>query len=114
MPRIGLCLILILLFVAGCAVSKVSESDLKKLKTSQIATSFFMAEKKILYREVLYKVLWLETKTSSMDFSGAWDPDIEISSIVNESVSALDIASYKVSYIISNKKVLNKKYVKYY
>lgn len=107
MQKIGVSLILVLLFVTGCAVSKVSETDLTKLKTSKIATSFLIAEKKLHYREVLYRVLWLDTKTASMDFSGAWDLELELSNLVNESVVALDIDSYEISDIITENNVLS-------
>ncbi|WP_028862582.1 hypothetical protein [Psychromonas aquimarina] len=91
-------IILFVLFITGCvSTSQIEETDLANMQTSKVATNFFIANERIHYTETLYRVLWLETKTSSMDLSGIWDSKTDILNLVDESVSSLGINSLKIS-----------------
>jgi len=72
---------LLVVLLAGCAapsIAPVQGESLKGLRSEKIAVNYTVATKKINYLETLYRVLWLETKTSSQDYSGIWDPDKEL------------------------------------
>ncbi|QRY79361.1 hypothetical protein JVX91_27995 [Pseudomonas sp. PDNC002] len=83
MKKLVLCLS-VLLFLSGCTyhqqqVAAVEGKTFQPDKTQRIAVSYNLVSKRINYVETLYRVLWLETKTSSQDFSGVWSPDRELS-----------------------------------
>jgi len=61
--------------LVGCAtpgVAPVAGESLEPLKSEKIAVSYSLVSKRINYVETLYRVLWLETKASSSDYSGLW------------------------------------------
>lgn len=67
--------ILFCALLCGCAttaVPPVTGESLEPLKSEKIAVSYSLASTRINYVETLYRVLWLETKTSSSDYSGVW------------------------------------------
>lgn len=73
---------LLVLLTVGCAspsIQPVAGESLAALKTEKIAVSHTLVAQRINYIETLYRVLWLETKTSSQDFSGLWQPDADLS-----------------------------------
>ncbi|MCD4763359.1 MAG: hypothetical protein K8R28_04960 [Desulfobacterales bacterium] len=79
--------------LSGCAVNsanRLSVDQSMDMKREKVAINYFLAEKKINYIETLYRVLWLETKSSSMDFSGIWNPDDLLSDVVSSSIGKLD------------------------
>jgi hypothetical protein len=62
--------------LVGCATPTVPPVDgesLEPLRNAKIAASYSIASKQINYVETLYRVLWLETKVSSSDYSGLWN-----------------------------------------
>lgn len=72
---------LLLLLTVGCAstsVQPVAGESLAPLRTEKIAVSHVLVNQRINYVETLYRVLWLETKASSQDFSGLWHADADL------------------------------------
>lgn len=81
MKRIMSCLA-VLLALGGCAtqekIAAVPGETFQPAKSEKIAISYSLVSKRINYLETLYRVLWLETKTSSQDFSGIWSADSDL------------------------------------
>ncbi len=81
-----LLLLLPILFMTGCAtkptITPVSGESLRSIKTEKVAVKYTLATKRINYVETVYRVLWLETNTSSLNFSGIWSPDQDITGYV--------------------------------
>lgn len=97
-------------FLAGCAtqgVNQLSAEDSGKLKRSKVATSYLMVTKRVNYIETLYRVLWLETKGSSMDISGIWQPDDELGALVNNNLKAMSIDAQNVRTVVSDKSIID-------
>lgn len=77
------------LMLAGCAtapdkIATVAGADISPLKTERAAVSYQLVDKRINYDEKLYRVLWLENKSSAQDFSGIWSADQDLSEYVVE------------------------------
>ena len=80
-----LLLLLTTLFASGCAttaIPPVSGESLQPIKTERVAVKYTLLAKQINYVETIYRVLWLETNTSSQDFSGIWSPDQDLTGYV--------------------------------
>lgn len=96
-------------FVGACAsnqTNRVSPDQSSDLRASKIVVNSFVVEKKINYIETLYRVLWLETKSSSMEFGGIWNPDEEFSDLVSGSLRDLNMESDSL-YSIVNAQIIN-------
>lgn len=77
------------LVLSGCAtapdkIATVAGADISPLKTERTAVSYQLIDKRINYDEVLYRVLWLENKSSAQDFSGIWSADQDLTDYVVE------------------------------
>jgi hypothetical protein len=71
--------------LAGCAnqpakFATLNGESLAPMRTEKVAVSYSLATKKINYLETLFRGLWLESKTSSQDFSGIWSADRDLTS----------------------------------
>ncbi len=76
----GFALLLMLIFV-GCATVPIQPEISSKLKTGKIASTIYFEKKTIEYSEMVYKVLWNETRTQSANFDGIWDVDKDLTEI---------------------------------
>ncbi|MEJ2620298.1 MAG: hypothetical protein P8163_08545 [Candidatus Thiodiazotropha sp.] len=65
-----------------------------------------MVNKKVNYHELLYRVLWLETNTTSLDISGLWNPDVELTVTVNDELLNGGINAYELFSIVNDKDIL--------
>ncbi len=95
--------ILFSLLLQGCAVNStmaLKAEDKDSFRSSKVASSYFMVNKTVDYTEVLYRVLWAEHRASSMDFSGVWEPDDELSIVVNNKLKNASINAIKVTDLI--------------
>ena len=86
-------LALLCAILAGCAttpnkIRALDGADISPLKTERVAVSYKLVDKRINYNEVLYRVLWLENKSSSQDFSGIWSADEDLTSYAMERLRA--------------------------
>jgi hypothetical protein len=96
---------LFLVLLGGCAsgpIPPVAGESLQGLRTERIAASYTLAEPKISYQEQLYRVLWVESKVSSQDFSGVWTPDPDLS---NDLASQLKTEGFSADsvYLVADK-----------
>lgn len=91
--------------MTGCATqeaNQVSTTQSTELRSAKIATNYFMAEKNINYSETLYRVLWLDTKTSKMDFGGIWQPEDDLTLTVNNAIKKMGLQSEPITAIIDS------------
>jgi hypothetical protein len=96
--------------LSGCASpggSQLSAEDSQKLKTSKVATSYFMVTKRVNYIETLYRVVFLETKTASLDISGIWQPDDDLGTLVNDNLRAMAIDARKLGAVVSDRSIID-------
>ncbi len=75
---------LFLLFVlAGCAATSPIKPEVSNnLRSNKIAAAFYMVNKSISYNELLFKVLWNETRTQVSKFEGFWDIDKDLCQVL--------------------------------
>ncbi|MBY0241133.1 MAG: hypothetical protein K2X55_17645 [Burkholderiaceae bacterium] len=59
-------------------IAPLDDADVTPLKSEKLAVSYQLIAKRINYLETLYRVLWLEAKTSSQDFSSIFPADQEL------------------------------------
>jgi len=96
--------ILFTLLVQGCALNSTAAlkaEDKDSFRSSKVASSYFMVNKTVDYTEVLYRILWVEHRASSMDFSGVWDPDDELSIVVNNKLRDTSINVYSEDHSVT-------------
>lgn len=101
-----------ILLIQGCAPKSLTvfhDEDKENFKSSKVASSYYMVQKNVNYSEVLYRVLWVENRSSSMDFSGIWQPDGELSLLVNNQLREVSINAIRITELI-DKKVLDEYY----
>jgi hypothetical protein len=94
-------LVLMLACGGGPKIAIVKQNDLDLVKQSKVASNFYMVSKKVNYLETLFRGLWLETKTSSMDVSGIWNPDEQFSNIVASKLDSLSLSNQNLSELIA-------------
>ena len=75
-------LLIVLALFTGCVNPNFIEPV--KIKKDKMAVSFILLKKNIKYSETLYRVLYLETKSSVRDISGVWDIDKDLSLFTNK------------------------------
>lgn len=91
----------------ACAVAYGDEYRLDGIPNECIAVSYKSTQNKIFYSEILYRVLWLETKRTEKDFSGVWDADQDLLNWIVDSLSAHGFLGAKRIYDLSSLEVIN-------
>lgn len=101
--------ILLITLMSGCVTNeiKMEESELSDFKSSKVATSFFMVNKKVNYFELLYRVLWVETNSTTLDISGLWNPDKELTVTVNDVLLNTGLDAYELFSIVKDNRILD-------
>lgn len=80
--------------LAGCAATpKLSPEIAGELATSSVAAAFYLEGKKINYNEMVYKVLWNETRAQESVFEGSWDVDTEVTDTFSDSLVSIGLSS---------------------
>lgn len=93
MKRISAAIVFTSAILTGCAtapsaVPTVDGADISALKSERIAVNYKVVTKQVNYLETLYRVLWLETKTSRQDFGGLWSADEDMTRYTVEALRA--------------------------
>jgi hypothetical protein len=96
--------------VAGCAtapnkIPAVEGADIGPLKTERAALSYKLVDKRINYNEVLYRVLWVENKASSQDFSGIWSADQDLTDYAVERLRAQGLKADSIYQAVDAKTI---------
>lgn len=103
-------LVTICIGLSACATQStnlLTAEDSGKLKKSKVASSYLMVTKRVNYIETLYRVLWLETKGSSMDISGIWQPDGELGTLINNNLKEASVDSQELKVLITDKAIVD-------
>ncbi len=92
---------LAILSLIGCAGPKAPPQILNAIHENRVASIACLPVKKILYSQLVYKVLYNETVTSTSDFTGLWDIDSALSKQWSEILDHLKIKNQVLSELIS-------------
>lgn len=89
--------------VTGCVSTPVLDADVADdLASSGVAAAFYMEGKKIQYNEMVYKVLWNETRNQESVFEGAWDIDREVTGTFSDSLAGIGLSSRPIYEVLSD------------
>jgi hypothetical protein len=106
MKRFLYLLLLPLLISCGTTpIAPIEGESMAALKTEKVAVNFFLVEKMVLYREELPRVIYIETRSSSRDFSGVWDADRDISGYIADSMKEKGLNAASVYDVLAAEKV---------
>lgn len=90
----------------GCAASPTLSPDVtQSLKGSKLAVVYAQSEKRIHYNELVYKVLWNETRTKDVSFNGLWDIDTDLTSYMAPKVCDLGLKAVSLYDVVSEEEV---------
>lgn len=97
--------LLVLSLIQGCAaplpkIAALHGESLAPMRSEKVAVSYSLAQKRINYLETLYRGLYLETKTSSQDFSGVWAADRDLTDYTLPVLRAQGIDAISVYEIV--------------
>lgn len=84
-------LISVAIIFSGCATAPIGKDVSQALRSSKVAVVYAQLNKKIHYEELVYKVLYNETRTQDVSFDGLWDIDSELSNFMAPKVSELGL-----------------------
>lgn len=88
---------LIVSLAAGCASAPTLTPEIAdELSASNVAAAFYLEGKKINYNEMVYKVLWNETRAQESVFEGSWDVDSDVTATFSDSLASIGLASRPV------------------
>ncbi|ROT96145.1 hypothetical protein EB809_17115 [Marinobacter sp. R17] len=81
---------------AGCASTLPQETS-TGIKQGKVVSAAVMLDKKIQYNEMVYKVLYNETRTQEAVFGGFWDVDKDHTKLLTSALQALHVNVDSVS-----------------
>lgn len=105
MSRLALMLALLLPSLVGCATSRMPAKTATALQEEKAASIFYMPRKAIDYSQLVYKVLYNETRTHHSTFEGLWDVDAEYSEHWNAALNDVGIKSKKLADLLDERGV---------
>lgn len=92
----------LLLVVTGCAtMPRVKQSIVEDLSKQKTAVAVYMEEKEIVYNELVYKVLWNESRQQKSNFTGFWDVDGELSRLLSEELRTKELNTVPIADVLS-------------
>ncbi len=68
-----------ILLPIGCATARLPVEAAHKMTRNRVAARFFDITKTITYNEMVYKVLWNETREQKATYDGMWDSEQDLS-----------------------------------
>lgn len=102
MRRIGT-LLLTVVVCAGCASTpKLTPEIASELEQGAVAAAFYVEGKKILYDEMVYKVLWNENRSQESVFEGSWDVDQEVSATFSDSLGDVGLSARPITDVLQD------------
>lgn len=90
----------ILLLSACATVQPMDQSATDDLRANDVAVALIYPEQKIHYDELVYKVLWNETRSATSSFKGIWDIDRDLSSQYAEQFRTKSLRATSVAEIL--------------
>ncbi len=94
--------IIVAVVVSACATVPLAPEVSQNLRSSNIATAFYLESKAISYSEMVYKVLWNETRTQRSTFDGFWDVDADLSQAFADETSQLGLNTTPIRTALPN------------
>lgn len=86
---------------SGCAsTAKLTPEVASALQNGNVAAAFYVEGKKIIYNEMVYKVLWNENRSQESVFEGSWDVDQDLTATFSNSLSAVGLAAQPADMIL--------------
>lgn len=79
------------IFFAGCASTTLAPETSSGIQQGKIATAAYTVDKKIHYEEMVYKVLYNETRTQEAVFEDFWDIDKAHTDLLTQALNNLDL-----------------------
>lgn len=90
------------MFTSGCALPQIKPDVADNLKQSKVAAAVYLKDKNIEYNELVYKVLWNETRTHVSDFTGLWDVDGDMTNKLVSDLTSQGIDVRPIRSILSD------------
>jgi len=85
----------------GCASTATLAPEVASdLQSGSVAAAFYVEGKKIVYDELVYKVLWNENRSQESVFEGSWDVDEDITATFSESLSDVGLSAQPVDMVL--------------
>lgn len=90
--------------LAGCASTpKLAPEVAGELEDGTIAAAFYVEGKKIVYDELVYKVLWNENRSQESVFEGSWDVDHDVTATFSRSLGDVGLSAQSVASVLTDK-----------
>ena len=88
---------------SGCATPRLEPSVSERFRAKDMAAAVVLLDKSIQYNEMVYKVLWNETRTHTSQFDGFWDADKTLTDAMVESMGEVGMRTRPVSSVLRPK-----------
>ena len=100
--------ILLTFILAGCAAAPPLKPEVSdNLRSSTIAAAFYMVNKSISYNEMVYKVLWNETRSQTSTFEGIWDVDKDLCRVMTEEMMNQHLNTIPIDEVLTDEAIYN-------
>jgi hypothetical protein len=93
---------LFIMLLTSCAGQTLQPETSAKLQSGNVATMYFMNNKKIKYNEMVYKVFWNETRQQEASFSTLWDIDKDLSAKYSKALIGCGVNSRSAPQLLSD------------
>lgn len=86
---------------SGCAsTARLAPEVASDIQDGNVAAAIYVEGKKIVYDEMVYKVLWNENRSQDSVFEGSWDVDQDLTATFSESLSTAGLAAQPADMIL--------------
>lgn len=89
------------IFFAGCASTTLAPETSSGIQQGKVATAAYTVDKTIHYEEMVYKVLYNETRTQQAVFEDFWDIDMAHTDLLTLALNNLDLDASPSSAALS-------------
>ncbi len=91
---------LVLSVLAGCASAPLEQGEARRVYDNKVAATVYVEQKRIKYDEMVYKVLWNETRSQDAMFGDAWAIDADLEDQMVSSMNDLGFKAQGLSKIL--------------
>lgn len=91
-----------LVVLSGCATSTLAPDVASRIENGKLATAAYVVDKKVTYNELVYKVLWNETRTQEAVFEGFWDIDQDYTGKLTAAASSQNLNVEPAASVVSS------------
>jgi len=90
------------LTLAGCAMPAMRPEVATDFRQSKLAAAVYLESKTIVYNEMVYKVLWNETRQNISSFDGLWDVDTDLSEQLAADMKGLELQAQPIRTVLTS------------